>query len=289
MRKKWEWQELSGDTCRKQPWTHAKEEKRKAEAPFLSRWTLCLQAVLVSGGSHPLFPEQVGEHLERDKSRRSRSSSVRSFKPRFEADSKIELVFAFFLVNNKLALPSLSFSSFKLKHQRGRISKSRSLTRLIWAEVDGEDVVTKAREVFQLPEVALQRHAGKVCFVQRGHKTKHKGIQTGGPFIKNIRKAKVFFVLKETLKLGWTSENSQVAKKVVSTSQSVGEEIQALFSIAVDLRQSRRHWNKNTETKTSQPQTTRRNLPFPPPQKSGATAPLLWLGGCERGRCWRGD
>lgn len=43
-----------------------KEEKRKAEAPFLSSWTLCLQAELVSAGWHPLFPEQVGEDLEGD-------------------------------------------------------------------------------------------------------------------------------------------------------------------------------------------------------------------------------
>lgn len=40
-------------------------------------------------------------------------------------------------------------------------------------------------------------------------------------------------------------ENSQVAKKVVSSSQSIGEEVQALFSITVDLKQSRKHLKKN--------------------------------------------
>lgn len=49
-----------------------KKRKRKAEAPFLSDWTLCLQAELVSGGWHPLFPEQVGEDLERDQAREHR-------------------------------------------------------------------------------------------------------------------------------------------------------------------------------------------------------------------------
>lgn len=39
--------------------------KSKAEAPSLSSWTLCLQAELISGGWHPLIPEQVGEDLER--------------------------------------------------------------------------------------------------------------------------------------------------------------------------------------------------------------------------------
>lgn len=61
----------------------------------------------------------------------------------------------------------------------------RNLTRLIRTEVDRQDVVTKACEVFQLSEVALQRAAGKVCFVERCHKTKHEGIQTGWPFVKN--------------------------------------------------------------------------------------------------------
>lgn len=46
-----------------------KEDKRKAETPSLSSWTLYLQAELVSGGWHPLFPEQVGEDLERDDAR----------------------------------------------------------------------------------------------------------------------------------------------------------------------------------------------------------------------------
>lgn len=43
-----------------------KDDKRKAEAPSLSSWTLCLQAELVSAGWHPLFPEQVEEDLQRD-------------------------------------------------------------------------------------------------------------------------------------------------------------------------------------------------------------------------------
>lgn len=43
-----------------------KEDKRKAEAPSLSSWTLYLQAELVSGGWHPLFRGQVEEDLEKD-------------------------------------------------------------------------------------------------------------------------------------------------------------------------------------------------------------------------------
>ncbi len=46
-----------------------KEDRRKAEAPSLSSWTLYLQAELVSGGWHPLFPEQEGEDLERFEAR----------------------------------------------------------------------------------------------------------------------------------------------------------------------------------------------------------------------------
>lgn len=46
-----------------------KEDKRKAEAPSLSSWTLYLQAELVSAGWHPLFPEQVRDDLERDEVR----------------------------------------------------------------------------------------------------------------------------------------------------------------------------------------------------------------------------
>lgn len=38
--------------------------KSKAEAPFLSSWTLCLQAELISGGLRPLIPEQEQEDLE---------------------------------------------------------------------------------------------------------------------------------------------------------------------------------------------------------------------------------
>lgn len=43
-----------------------RDDKRKADAPSLSSWTLCLQAALVSGGWHPLFPEQVGGDLEKN-------------------------------------------------------------------------------------------------------------------------------------------------------------------------------------------------------------------------------
>lgn len=78
---------------------------------------------------------------------------------------------------------------------------------MVRAEVHCKDVVTEAREVIQLSEVALQRTAGETGFVNWSQKTKHKGIQTG----------------------------RQVAKEVVCSSQSVGEEIQALFSVTVDL------------------------------------------------------
>lgn len=37
-----------------------------AEAPFLSSWTLYLQAVLIFGGWHPWCPGQVGENLDAD-------------------------------------------------------------------------------------------------------------------------------------------------------------------------------------------------------------------------------
>ena len=56
---------------------------------------------------------------------------------------------------------------------------------MVRAEVDREDVLTEACEVIQLSEVALQRAAGKAGFVERGHKPKHKGIQTGWPVITN--------------------------------------------------------------------------------------------------------
>lgn len=42
-----------------------KEKEKKRKAPFLSSWILCLQAELVFGGWHPLFPEQMGEDLEK--------------------------------------------------------------------------------------------------------------------------------------------------------------------------------------------------------------------------------
>lgn len=38
----------------------------EAEAPFLSSWTLCLQAVLIFGGWRPWCPGQVGENLDTD-------------------------------------------------------------------------------------------------------------------------------------------------------------------------------------------------------------------------------
>lgn len=52
---------------------------------------------------------------------------------------------------------------------------------MVRAEIECEDVVTEACEVFQLSEVALQGAAGKTDFVKRSHKTKHKGIQAGRP------------------------------------------------------------------------------------------------------------
>lgn len=45
---------------------HAKEEKKKAGAPSLSSWTLCLQAALVFEGWHPSIPEQQEEEEEGD-------------------------------------------------------------------------------------------------------------------------------------------------------------------------------------------------------------------------------
>jgi len=61
----------------------------------------------------------------------------------------------------------------------------RDLTRMIRTEVDCKNVVTEVCEVIQQSDVALQRAAGKAGFVKRGHKTKHKGIQTGWPTITN--------------------------------------------------------------------------------------------------------
>lgn len=52
------------DTCWKEPCK--RREKEKAEAPSLSSWTLCLQAVLVSEGWHPSIPEQQEEEEEED-------------------------------------------------------------------------------------------------------------------------------------------------------------------------------------------------------------------------------
>lgn len=57
------------------------------------------------------------------------------------------------------------------------------LTRVARAEIHSKDVVTEAREIIQLSEVTLQRTAGEAGFVERSHKTKHKGIQTGWPAV----------------------------------------------------------------------------------------------------------
>lgn len=54
-------------------------------------------------------------------------------------------------------------------------------TGTIRAEVDGEDVVAEAGDVFQLRQVSLQRAAGQSRFIKRSHKSKHEGVQTGGP------------------------------------------------------------------------------------------------------------
>jgi len=62
-----------------------------------------------------------------------------------------------------------------------RVCSLCGLTGAVRAEVDGEDVVTEAGEVPQLPEVALQRAAGQTGFVDRSHEAKHKGVQTGRP------------------------------------------------------------------------------------------------------------
>lgn len=59
------------------------------------------------------------------------------------------------------------------------------LTRMVRAEVDCEDVVTKACDIIQLSEVALQRAAGESSFVKWSHKTKHKGVQTCWPTNRN--------------------------------------------------------------------------------------------------------
>lgn len=56
-----------------------------------------------------------------------------------------------------------------------------ALTGRIWAEVNCQDVVAEARDVFQLSQVSLQRAAGQSRFVKRSHEAKHKGVQTGGP------------------------------------------------------------------------------------------------------------
>lgn len=56
-----------------------------------------------------------------------------------------------------------------------------ALTGTIGAEVNCEDVVAEACDVVQLGQVSLQRAAGQTGFVERSHKAKHEGVQTGGP------------------------------------------------------------------------------------------------------------
>lgn len=56
-----------------------------------------------------------------------------------------------------------------------------ALTGTTGAEVNCEDVVAEARDVFQLCEVSLQGAAGQSRLVKRSHKAKHEGVQTGGP------------------------------------------------------------------------------------------------------------
>lgn len=50
---------------------NAMELKSKAEAPFLSSWTLCLQAELISAGLRPLIPEREQEDLEKGDTQRT--------------------------------------------------------------------------------------------------------------------------------------------------------------------------------------------------------------------------
>ena len=45
-------------------------------------------------------------------------------------------------------------------------------------------------------------------------------------------------------------KNSQAAKEVVCGSQSVGEEVQALFSVTVDLRKRKRERSSEKENDT---------------------------------------
>lgn len=55
------------------------------------------------------------------------------------------------------------------------------VTGAIRAEVEREDAVAEARDVLQLCQVSLQGAAGQSRFVERSHKAKHEGVQTGGP------------------------------------------------------------------------------------------------------------
>lgn len=52
---------------------------------------------------------------------------------------------------------------------------------MVGAEIERQDVVAEARDIFQLSEVALQGAAGKTGLVKWSHETKHEGIQAGRP------------------------------------------------------------------------------------------------------------
>lgn len=75
---------------------------------------------------------------------------------------------------------------------------------------------------------------------------KHTQIKAVTSYVYHKTKNRMFcflivLICLEISKPKETTENSQVAKKVVSSSQSIGEEVQALFSVTVDLKQSRKH------------------------------------------------
>lgn len=50
---------------------------------------------------------------------------------------------------------------------------------MVGAEIERQDVVAEARDIFQLSEVALQGAAGKTGLVKWSHKAKHEGVQAG--------------------------------------------------------------------------------------------------------------
>lgn len=52
---------------------------------------------------------------------------------------------------------------------------------MVGAEVERQDVVAEACDIFQLSEVALQGAAGQAGLVKRSHKAKHEGVQAGRP------------------------------------------------------------------------------------------------------------